>query len=351
MPPRYDRVRHPLEHVNDLHLVRSKLHWCGSTLNLNVQIIRHSKFTVSSVSPACALAASPALASQPSSCVSPIEQRAASAHERSPAARVRACGQLYVQSVCESRTPAAAGVRHPALLECAETVTLEQEAQYRAELAEALQKTTEKRDRVAQFLTHCESQAELAKAEIKRLQDRRQFFERAAERERLDFSNGHAPDPDSVLPYLKDRIPSFKLARKAAKGNDRGGVDYVVERHNLPSLGIDLKLRDRDFSVKPPDYPRTKAWGAGPPGRGFSGTPGSCPMDTARNVRRPYGAYSSALTAHGKPIKPPWHGNAPKFVKPSSGSPFSRIAPTPHRDGTGLPLLLTSGSSAHSPTS
>jgi hypothetical protein len=24
------------------------------------------------------------------------------------------------------------------------------------------------------------------------------------------------------------------------------------------------------------------------------------------NVRRPYGAYSSALTAHGKPVKPPW---------------------------------------------
>jgi hypothetical protein len=71
-----------------------------------------------------------------------------------------------------------------ALLESAETVTPEQEQQYRAELAEALQRTVEKRDRVAQFLAHCESQAELAKAEIKRLQDRRQFFERAAERMR-----------------------------------------------------------------------------------------------------------------------------------------------------------------------
>jgi hypothetical protein len=57
-----------------------------------------------------------------------------------------------------------------------------------------------------------------------------------------------------VLPYLKDRIPSFKLARRALKGNDRAGVDYVVERHRLPSLGIDLKLRNRDFSVTPPDY-------------------------------------------------------------------------------------------------
>jgi hypothetical protein len=30
--------------------------------------------------------------------------------------------------------------------------------------------------------------------------------------ERLDFDNGHAPDPDSVLPYLKNRIPSCTRA-------------------------------------------------------------------------------------------------------------------------------------------
>ena len=27
------------------------------------------------------------------------------------------------------------------------------------------------------------------------------------------------------------------------------------------------------------------------------------------NVRRPYGAYSSALTAHGKPVEPTWRGS------------------------------------------
>jgi len=72
--------------------------------------------------------------------------------------------------------------------------------------------------------------------------------------EQLDFSNGDAPDPDHVLPFLKDRIPGFKRVRKAPIANDRAGCDYYVERHGLFSLGVDLKLRAEDYSVKPPDY-------------------------------------------------------------------------------------------------
>jgi hypothetical protein len=72
--------------------------------------------------------------------------------------------------------------------------------------------------------------------------------------ERLDFSNGHAPDPDSILPFLKSRIPNFRRVRKAAAVNDRAGCDYYIERHSLLSLGIDLKLRSEDFSIKPPNF-------------------------------------------------------------------------------------------------
>jgi hypothetical protein len=103
-----------------------------------------------------------------------------------------------------------------ALLECAETVTPEQEAQYRAELAEALQKTTEKRDRVAQFLAHCESQAELAKAEIKRLQDRRQFFERAAERMKSYVSwiiREMGPDEKGAWRKLEGKTATLSLRK------------------------------------------------------------------------------------------------------------------------------------------
>jgi hypothetical protein len=66
-----------------------------------------------------------------------------------------------------------------------------------AELEQALgtylQGALEKRDRVAEFILYCEGMAELAKAEVKRLQARQKHFEATAERVRamvlrvLDF--------------------------------------------------------------------------------------------------------------------------------------------------------------------
>jgi hypothetical protein len=49
-------------------------------------------------------------------------------------------------------------------------------------LAAYLKGAVEKRDRVAEFIRFCESMAELAKAEAKRLQARQKHFEAAAER-------------------------------------------------------------------------------------------------------------------------------------------------------------------------
>lgn len=72
--------------------------------------------------------------------------------------------------------------------------------------------------------------------------------------EELDFSNGFAPDPDDVLPFLKYRIPNFKRVRKAPVVNDRTGIDYYVERFHLPSLAFDLKLRREDWTRKDPEF-------------------------------------------------------------------------------------------------
>ena len=69
-----------------------------------------------------------------------------------------------------------------ALADTAELVPPEMEAEFLAEFRAGLVAAADKRDRVAHFLTHLEAQAALAAAEIKRLQERKAFFERAAER-------------------------------------------------------------------------------------------------------------------------------------------------------------------------
>jgi hypothetical protein len=60
----------------------------------------------------------------------------------------------------------------------------ELEGQYRADLAQALQKAVDKRDRVAQFIRHLEDVARFAAEEAKRLTERKQLFEHAAQRMR-----------------------------------------------------------------------------------------------------------------------------------------------------------------------
>ena len=69
-----------------------------------------------------------------------------------------------------------------ALLDSAEMVTPEEQAEFAAELEAALAVTVQKRDRVGWFMAHIEGQTALAATEIKRLQARKQFFEAALER-------------------------------------------------------------------------------------------------------------------------------------------------------------------------
>lgn len=68
------------------------------------------------------------------------------------------------------------------LIESAEGVTPENEAEYIAELGAALRNAKDKRDDVGRFMAHLESQDELAGSEIARLQTRRASIKNTLDR-------------------------------------------------------------------------------------------------------------------------------------------------------------------------
>jgi Siphovirus Gp157 len=73
-----------------------------------------------------------------------------------------------------------------AMLDSAELVEPDQQAEFAADLEAALATTISKRDRTQGFLVHCESLVARAAEEIKRLQIRKAFFEAVVER--VEFS-------------------------------------------------------------------------------------------------------------------------------------------------------------------
>ena len=130
-----------------------------------------------------------------------------------------------------------------ALLDTEALVTPEDEAEFKAELAHALRNAVEKRDRVAQFLIHCDSQIDLAAAEIARLQRRRDAFEKAA-----------------------DRLKAYVVSAIEAMGTDAKGKYRKLEGHtatlgiqrNPPSTDIEdeakvpLEYKDASISARCP---------------------------------------------------------------------------------------------------
>lgn len=78
--------------------------------------------------------------------------------------------------------------------------------------------------------------------------------------ERLFFSNGHAPTTDAVMNIIKNRIPGCLLVEKAPAQNDRCGADYIVRRVANLNLTVDLKLRDKDWSVNGEDDLALETW-------------------------------------------------------------------------------------------
>jgi chromosome segregation ATPase len=69
-----------------------------------------------------------------------------------------------------------------ALIETAECVTPEMEAEFVSDLTKTLMAAKDKRDDMGRYLAHCESQIELAGAEIARLRARKASFEKHLER-------------------------------------------------------------------------------------------------------------------------------------------------------------------------
>lgn len=109
-----------------------------------------------------------------------------------------------------------------ALVESAETVTPEQEGEYTAALGATLQAAVEKRDRCHQFLCHLEAQALQAKTEIARLQERKRWFDAAAEK----FSG-----------YIVKVIEGL-------------GTDAKGKHHKLEGKSVSLSIRANPASVE-----------------------------------------------------------------------------------------------------
>ncbi len=68
-----------------------------------------------------------------------------------------------------------------ALMDSADCVPEEHRAEFEQRVAECMAMLIKKCDNIHRFLVHCETQAGMAAAEIKRLQERKARFERAAE--------------------------------------------------------------------------------------------------------------------------------------------------------------------------
>jgi hypothetical protein len=135
-------------------------------------------------------------------------------------------------------------------------VPAELEEQYRDALAQALERTVAKRDRVGEFIRHLEDQARFAGEESKRLAQRKQLFERAADRMRdyvrwtletigqrklegrtVTFSLRKMPDvlqvndEASVPPAYKTlviEVPADAWSRHIESCGDRGILDAIV---------------------------------------------------------------------------------------------------------------------------
>jgi len=97
-----------------------------------------------------------------------------------------------------------------ALLDTEALVTPEQEKEFQAQLAHTMTAAVAKRDRVAEFIRHCEAQAAMARNERQRLTEREHFFLRAAERMRL-YVQRILEGLGKAKPKLEGKTSTFSL--------------------------------------------------------------------------------------------------------------------------------------------
>jgi len=65
---------------------------------------------------------------------------------------------------------------------------------------------------------------------------------------------------EGIEKILRSRIPLCESVEQASDKDDRSGVDYWAQRKDLPALGIDVKIRDKDFARYEQDDLALETW-------------------------------------------------------------------------------------------
>jgi hypothetical protein len=143
-----------------------------------------------------------------------------------------------------------------ALIDTEDTVTPEQEEEYRQEFERVLLTAIDKRDRVGQFLAHCEAQVTFAEVEIKRLTMRKQFF--TSRVEKLEQYISHTiislgKDAKGQWKKLEGQTVTFSLRRNppSVEITDEAAVPHRVKNATvtMPAEIWDSVLDSLDMAL------------------------------------------------------------------------------------------------------
>jgi len=144
-----------------------------------------------------------------------------------------------------------------AMAETAELVPEDQEQAFLEDFRTALMAAVDKRDRVGQFLAHLEQQAVFAAAEIKRLQERKAFFERALEKMEgyvIHVIEAIGPDTKGKYPKLEGRTVTFSIrdCPPSVEIKDEAAIpsDYKAITITMPALQWEALLDFLDLEQR-----------------------------------------------------------------------------------------------------
>jgi hypothetical protein len=143
-----------------------------------------------------------------------------------------------------------------ALADTAGCVPPEQEAEFAAEVERWLAARGDKVDRIGHLLTHLEAQAALASAELKRLQERKKFYERSQEKLEsyvIGAIRNQGADAKGKYRPLEGSTVSFSIRKNPASVEvfDPLAVplDYQTITLTLPAKLLDQVLDSLDMDL------------------------------------------------------------------------------------------------------
>lgn len=139
-----------------------------------------------------------------------------------------------------------------ALLECVDTVAPEHEADYLAALGTALAAAKDKRDSVARYMSHLESQIQLSRDELERIRERRADLEMSLERLKtyvarlMDQGGVRKLEGETVTFTLRKCPPAVELVNEAA----------IPDEYRNTSVTLPSAVLDRVLDAVPEDLAR-----------------------------------------------------------------------------------------------